>query len=232
MPDPAIAATTAFGRPLEDLFTAAPERPQAAVVGGTVPAVVGTALVEVPLVSGPAVQVEDAQKTLRNARLVPAVQFVETVDQQDQEGTVKQQDPQAGKFLSPGAQVTLYVVKYREPGQFERISQALSDLIDKKGLLTSADFTAAIRNIETKVDVLEKEGDAQGRYESLLDEVQKLIGANKALALGTPYVPAAPSTATTSPSASTTSTPPTTSPPPSATPTSPTTTTPTSSNPP
>lgn len=123
MPDPAIVANTAFGRTLEDLFTAVPERGQAAIPGRTVPVVVGTALVEVPPVSGPAVQVEDAQKTLRDARLVPAVQFIETAGT---ENTVKEQDPPAGKFLAPGAQVTLFVVKHRELTPLEQVLAQLS----------------------------------------------------------------------------------------------------------
>lgn len=184
MPDPAIAATTAFGRPLEDLFTAAPERPQAAVVGGTVPAVVGTALVEVPLVSGPAVQVEDAQKTLRNARLVPAVQFVETAGT---ENTVKRQEPDVGSFLRPGDPVKLYVIVPPPPSPVDelvaRVREAIQEeeLVKKtevetlvKDLASKSDITAAVKDLATRNDVtsatavLQREDEAKRRFDALM----------------------------------------------------------------
>ncbi|GAA5533726.1 PASTA domain-containing protein [Deinococcus aluminii] len=130
-----------FGRTLQELFTAAP-------VAGHVPVLSGPALVEVPDLTGDSV--DAAQQKVRDHRLTPGVQLVET---DGTVNTVRSQDPPPHTFLRPGGQVTLFVISQREPTQFEQMIDAIRQAIKPEELAKTSDVTAAVGGLARTTDV-------------------------------------------------------------------------------
>jgi beta-lactam-binding protein with PASTA domain len=124
----------------------------------------GAALVEVPDLTGN--PLETAQQKVREYRLLPLVELVET---SGTENTVKRQTPEAGSFLRPGSPVTLYVIVRPAPSPVDEVITRVREAIRQEGLAQKSDLAG-----------LEKETDARKRFEELRSLLPKPGGPKSA----------------------------------------------------